>query len=391
MNILFLSLYFKPDLCAGSFRNTVLLEEVKKLLSKDDRIDIITSLPNRYASFSVEANEIEVSENCTIYRVKMPKHTNGMIDQIRSYSVYFRKAISLTKGKKYDLVYASSSRLFTAVLGSLLSRKKHCPLYLDIRDIFSDSMRDYFNDKPFIKYPGLFTVLQFEKFAFNRATHINLVSKGFASYFNKMYPKPNYSYFTNGIDDIFLENADKAQQNSQPTPPYIITYAGNIGSGQDLESMIPELAKKLGDKYKFIIIGDGGTKNILEERINLLHLKNVEIIKPVSRNELLVYYNKTDFFFTKLNILEKVALPSKVFEYGAYNKPIICAFSGFAHEFVENEVPNIILAEANDVDGLAERILSYNYKLEDRMNFKNKFARVNIMKEMARSILSIIQ
>ena len=43
-----------------------------------------------------------------------------------------------------------------------------------------------------------------EKYTFSHANHINLVSEGFKEYFNK-YKYPTFSYFTNGIDDIFLQ------------------------------------------------------------------------------------------------------------------------------------------------------------------------------------------
>lgn len=387
MNILFLSLYFEPDLCAGSFRNTTLFRLMIQMMGSNDHIDVITSLPNRYASFSIDAKEVEKGDTYTIHRIRMPKHDGAMIDQVKSYSVYFRNAILLTKQYKYDLVYASSSRLFTAVLGSYLARKNNCPLYLDIRDIFSDSFRDYFKGKPYIRWFGLYPILQFEKYAFNRAQHINIVSEGFANYF-KRYPQAVYSFFTNGIDDVFIENAHSTIYDVHL--PLIVTYAGNIGQGQELDKMIPQLARELGEDYLFRIIGDGGTKNLLEEELQKLSVTNVQLIKPVSRTELLRYYDETDFFFTKLNPVEKVALPSKIFEYGAYDKPIICALSGFANEFVRKNVSNIILSEADDVNTLAKEIRSYKYRNEDRKGFKQRFARTSIMKEMAMNVLSLL-
>lgn len=388
MKILFLSLYFEPDLCAGSFRNTSLFKQLLGKINEDDHIHVISSLPNRYASFSADAKQKEEGENYTIDRVNMPKHNGGMFAQIKSYSVYFKKAIELSKKHDYDLVYASSSRLFTAVLGSYIARRKNCPLYLDIRDIFSDSMRDYFNNKPLVKYPGLFTVMQFEKYAFNRAQHINIVSEGFATYF-KRYPKAGYSYFTNGIDDIFLESSN--EESGNPQVPYVITYAGNIGQGQELEIMVPQLAQKLGPSYEFQIIGDGGTRDLLDKAVSESGVTNVKILKPVPRKELIEIYKKTDFFFTKLNILEKVALPSKVFEYGAFDKPIICALSGYANEFVRKNVPNVILSEANDVDGLVEKIRNYQYRKEKRTEFVKKYSRGFIMDEMANDILKVVR
>ena len=55
MKVLFLTYYFEPDLCAGSFRNTSLLKALNcKLGESSDKIDVITTHPNRYDSYKVE-------------------------------------------------------------------------------------------------------------------------------------------------------------------------------------------------------------------------------------------------------------------------------------------------------------------------------------------------
>lgn len=69
---------------------------------------------------------------------------------------------------------------------------------------------------------------------FSKASHINLVSEGFKDYFSK-YKQPSYSYYTNGIDDVFLSAGAGKEENESLQKPMIVTYAGNIGSGQGLE------------------------------------------------------------------------------------------------------------------------------------------------------------
>lgn len=57
LRILVLSFYYYPDLCAGSFRCSALIEQLKKLAGTNYEIDVITTVPNRYASFPMEAPE----------------------------------------------------------------------------------------------------------------------------------------------------------------------------------------------------------------------------------------------------------------------------------------------------------------------------------------------
>lgn len=390
MNILFLSFYFEPDLCAGSFRNTPLFKELLNNIGDNDYIHVITTEPNRYSTFEASGLAEEVGENYKINRIAVPKHASGMLDQAKSFTVFYRNAFKLIEGEKFDLVYASSSRLFTAFLGRRCANKFKCPLFLDIRDIFVDTMKSIFANKKLIQIPAVMVLKQIEKYTFKNAAHINLVSEGFRGYFNK-YAKPKFTFYTNAIDVVFM-NA------GTPTPqpvnkPYIITYAGNIGSGQGLEKIIPEAAKLLGANYEFHIIGDGGARQKLETRLKELGVSNVKLMKPVARKELIAEYNASTFLFFHLNDLEafKKVLPSKMFEYGAFDKPIIAGVSGYAHDFVEKYVPNHILFKPTDVDDFVRQIKEYDLKFVERNEFKRNFSRKNINKELAKCILDTVR
>jgi len=381
--ILYLTFYFEPDLCAGSFRNSPLVKELAKQVDGEAEIDVVTTLPNRYSTFEADAPELENRGNYTIYRIAIPKHQSGMKDQVLSFRTYFKETKRLIKGKKYDLVVASSSRLFTAYLGYSIAHKLKVKLYLDIRDIFTDTLKDVLKN-PFLK-GGVLPVLNgIEQKVFNYATHINLISGGFKGYFAK-FKKPNYSAYPNGIDDVFL-NLPPSDKSLSPVKT--ITYAGNIGEGQGLSKIVPLAAKKLGEKYQFLIIGDGGAKQALLDELAALKVSNVEIKKPVKRNELLEIYKNSDFLFIHLNDYDafKKVLPSKVFELGAYDKPVIAGVAGFANNFIKENLSNVILFLPGDVDDMVSQLNSYTYHNEERTEFIRKFKRENINQEMAQSI-----
>jgi len=56
-----------------------------------------------------------------------------------------------------------------------------------------------------------------------------------------------------------------------------VLYAGNIGEGQGLHRIIPELAKKLEGRAVFRLIGDGERKMLLEQRLVESDCRNVEL------------------------------------------------------------------------------------------------------------------
>ena len=387
MRILFLSFYFEPDLCAGSFRNTALFQELRKQLPEDGFIYVLTTLPNRYKTYKASALAEEKGANYVIRRIGVPEHKGGMADQAKSFSAFYRESMRLVKGEHFDLVYASSSRLFTAFLGRRIADKMKCPLYLDIRDIFVDTMKDVLNRKPLLQKPVIAVAKMVERYTFSHATHINLVSEGFKEYF-KRYKTPSYSFFTNGIDDVFL-NVQRHKEQLQEPNPIIITYAGNMGSGQGLEKIVPQAAKLLGNRYLFRLIGDGGTKKVLQQKLKELEVTNVELLNPVPRNELLEYYAKSTFLFLHLNDLEafKKVLPSKLFEYGAFDNPIIAGVGGYAAQFIKEHLSNYILFKPTDVDDLVDRLKRFTIKYEVRTEFRERFARKAIMERMATDIL----
>ena len=100
-------------------------------------------------------------------------------------------------------------------------------------------------------------------------------------------------------------------------------------------------------------------------------------------------WNYSDFLLLHLNDLEafKKVLPSKLFEYAAFDKPIVAGVGGYASQFIQENLSNYILFAPTDVESMVEQILKFDGGGEKQGDFVKRFARKNIMKEMARSIL----
>lgn len=387
MRILILSFYFAPDLCAGSFRTTAFVENLKKQITRDDRVDIMTTMPNRYGSYSEEAKNFEqLEKNVEINRINLGTHKSGFLDQSKLFLKYAWQVIKLVKKReRYDVVYATSSRLMTAFLGSLIANKQKAKLYLDMRDIFTDTLESVFAKSKLRYIISLFK--RIEKYTVNSATHINLVSKGFEEYFKDINNNISYSFYTNGIDDVFL---DYDFTNQETNKKKIITYAGNIGEGQGLEKIVLNMAKKLGKDYEIHIIGDGGRKKALVE--NIRNIENIKLYDPVNRAKLLKIYKNSDILFLHLNDYEafKKVLPSKVFEYATTNKFIIAGVGGYAKEFIEENITDSIVFEPCNSDDFYEKFKKVE-SLEDinRSSFVEKFKRQNIMNKMAKEVYEV--
>lgn len=394
MKVLLLSFYFRPDLCAGSFRNTAFVESLQKKLPKGSCIDVITTLPNRYSSFDVDAPKDECIDGVRVKRVALPEHESGMIDQSRSYMTFALAVREHVANQSYDIVVASSSRLMTAALGAWVARRKNIPLYLDVRDIFVDTIKDVL---PRRLAPMMMVFFSWvERWTLMRANRLNVVSAGFLPYFEERYPAVSKVVFTNGIDDEFLTssatNGVVSGHDAGEKTIVNILYAGNMGEGQGLHNIIPALAKNMEGRATFRLIGDGGRKGRLEDAVRVAGCNNVLISQPVSRMELKEAYEKADVLFLHLNNYQafRKVLPSKLFEYGALGKPIWAGVAGYPAKFISEEMDNVAVFSPCDSDEAIQAFENLVIADTPRPSFVEKFSRRRIMDSMADDLLSLL-
>ena len=384
MRILILSFYYPPDLSAGSFRARSISEALASKMNPNDTLDIISTRPNRYASYSETAPETERHGSINIKRIFVPAHKSGMVDQSLAFLKYAKEAWKSTRGKNYDLVLATSSRLMTAFLGTKIAKRQNCPLYLDIRDIFTDTLKDVLAGSPLkLLLPGF---RRLERYTIRSAHCINLVSEGFGEYFKKISPDAHYTFFPNGIDEEFIKYDYNKNTVSKKK---LILYAGNIGEGQGLHKIIPSAATRLYEKYEFLIIGDGGMRGELEKQIRRSNAQNVTILDPVARKRLLKYYKDSDYLLLHLNNYAafKKVLPSKIFEYAATGKPILAGVSGYSRDFLVNNVDKVAVFDPCDVDGFVNAVSGISSTMASRQKFIDQYRRNSINTKMVENII----
>lgn len=359
----------------------------KALIEADPTLDleVLSTQPNRYVSFAVPADRIEERGRLSVHRFDLPRHSSGMQDQSRAFLSFARQVLWHVRDRRYDAVLATSSRLMTATLASLVARWKGLPLYLDVRDIFVDTIGDVFPARVTRWAARPLDLL--ERWTMSRARHINLVSEGFREYFAHRYPQVPVTFFTNGIDDEFI--GIEAGQSRKTSGATEVLYAGNIGEGQGLHLIVPELAQRLPN-FRFRIIGDGGRVAALRNEISSRGLGNVFLEPPVKRSELIAASLRSDILFLHLNdypAFRKV-LPSKLFEYGALGKPVWAGVAGYAAEFVRSEISNSAVFPPCDVEEAVRSLAGLRLVDTPRPAFVRRFSRREITNRLAADILA---
>jgi glycosyltransferase involved in cell wall biosynthesis len=389
VRLLVLSFYYEPDLCAGSFRTTAIVAALRERAPVGTQIDVLTTFPNRYRSFSGAAAAHDAAAGFEVRRIRLPLHRSDMWGQSRAFLTFAREALSHVAGRDYDLVFATSSRLMTAALGAWIARRKKALLYLDIRDLFVETISEVLPARA--AWPVRQVLAQVESWTVRHADRINLVSRGFESYYREHYSDRSLAWFTNGIDEEFLAPAPVARVRAAGDTRTIVLYAGNIGEGQGLHEVLPGLARALKARARFVVIGEGGRRAALESAIAVAGVDNVQLLAPIPRAELLDAYRAADVLFLHLGrhaAFEKV-LPSKLFEYAALAKPILAGVAGYPARFIREEIGNAAVFPPCDVAAGAVAFGSLQLVDRPRPEFVAKYARAHIARAMADDILSI--
>lgn len=389
--ILFLSFFYPPDLSAGSFRSVALIKALRAQLLADVQIDVLTTQPNRYQSFKRDAEPSETLEGLSIYRVLLAAHRGGVLAQAWSFLCFAWAVCRFVRGRQYDLVYATSSRLMTAFLGALVAAAKGARLYLDIRDIFVETLQGVFTSPVWRPAVWLFGVV--EGWTIRRADIVNLVSPGFLPYFNSRYPNTHFSVFSNGVDCEFAQPPGDRHESTAANEPLRVIYAGNIGDGQGLQHILPALALRLAGRVQFQIVGDGSCALQLRDALLQSGAENVEWLDPVPRKKLKVLYQQADMLFLHLNDVPafRRVLPSKLFEYAATGKPIWAGVSGYAAAFINREVANAAVFSPCDTEQAVCSFEQLSLACVDRSAFIERYARVRIMRAMAQDVVSLLE
>jgi glycosyltransferase involved in cell wall biosynthesis len=389
MRILILSFYYPPDIGPGALRAKSIVDSLIKEGPSDLKVDVITTMPNRYQSLNVSALKFEEFSKVSINRITIPKHKNGIFDQVKAFIYFSLNTQKLIFKKKWDIIIATSARLMTASLAVWIAKHTKSKIYLDIRDLFTDTIEDVFKNNYIRIFLWLFCKL--EKWTFQSANMLNIVSPGFLEYIKKIAPHIPISTFTNGVDEIFLKK-DFLREQVRAKP--LILFTGNIGDGQGLHKILPKASNELKD-IQFRLIGDGSALKLLINNDKFNQQNNIEVLKPILRDKLLNEYQKADILFLHLNnykAFQKV-LPSKIFEYASTGKPILAGVSGYAAKFLSENIKGVEIFNPCDVDSMKVglRKLLNGPRFIERSDFCFQYSRKKIMQNLAKDILSLSQ
>jgi len=386
MNIFLITQYFPPEIGASASRWG---DYTDIMLSQGHKVTVLCEMPNypygkMFPGYNNKwiAREV-VSENYTIIRsATIANDRSTSIKKLLHYIYFaFSATINAFKVKNYDLLIISSPPLFVGLVGVLMHKFKKKEYWLDVRDLWPESIASLVSGKKSYYYR---IGKKIESLVYENAKGIIMPVPGFKKYFNK-HPeskeKPKIE-LKNGISNKLFKEIDRS--NISIEKRFIVIYSGNFGLAQGLNSIINSAEILKDYPIDFVMIGAGVKKDELIHLVNKKELDNISFYDPVERNELIKWIKKASVCLVPLkkDKLFKHALPSKMFEYMACSRPVICN-DGEAGDLIKNSQSGRVISPEQPI--LISEAILYYYNNREKIKSHGlngyAFIKKNMIKE----------
>ncbi len=356
MHIVFLSHYFPPEVNAPASRT---YENAKRWVKQGAEVTVITCVPNHpngvvYPGYANRLRQWEEKEGIRILRVKTYLSANkGFFKRIINYiSFMFSSILMSTQVRNVDIVASTSPQFFCGLSGYFISKLKKCPWVLEIRDLWPESIIAV----GALKQGTITMVLKaIETFMYKKADHIVSVTKSFKKYIEGRGKRSDLiTIVTNGADmDQFKgfkgDNPIIEQWGLQDK--FVVSFIGTHGMAHGLDTVL-RAAVILKDRteIRFMLVGDGATKQNLAQKKKSLGLDNILMIGQQPKKHMPAFIAASDACMVLLckSDLFKTVIPSKIFEIMAMERPIIHGVEGESKQIIEAANCGICIEPENE-------------------------------------------
>ncbi len=364
-HVLFVTPYYPPEKTPPAIRISGIS---KGLLKRGYQVTVLTTFPNFPSG--IVASEYrgkvitrEVDDGIHVVRVWSYITPNkGFLRRILAQLSF--GCIAPLLGWKYigrpDIIIVESPPLFNAIGGRLLAWGKHCPFIFTVADLWPDTAIELgvLRNPLFIRLARLLERSTYQKARFIWAVTAGIRERLVAS----GVPAERVFLLTNGVDTTQFKPMPQAQARAQLgwDNRFTILYAGTHGLAQGLSTVLDAAAQlKWQPNIRFVFAGDGAAKADLVAQAREQELLNVSFIDPVPHEQMPVLLAAADACLVPLRRLPlfEGALPSKMYEVMACERPVLLGVDGEARRLAEQQAGAAIYVEPENVDSLASAIL----------------------------------
>jgi len=403
MKILIVTQNFYPE----NFKINDLCLELTK---RGHELTILTGKPNYpkgkfYEGYTFFSKHNEYYHGAKVIRVPVFPRGKGLgIELFLNYIsfAFFGSIFAFFHNKRYNFSFVFSVSPITAAIPGIIHKIIYgTKLVLWVQDLWPESVEvtGRLKSNNIKKY-----LLNLVKFIYGKSDEIFISSMLMKeSISEKLDPNKNIDikYMPNWAEDTFYHNVSdpKKYQNIMPYG-FKIMFAGNIGSGQDISSILKAASKlKNNSNIKIIFVGDGSLKNYLIDQIANLKLKKiVYYVGSFPIEEMVHLYCHADMMLLSLRneLIYSHTVPGKFQSYLASKNPVIAMINGEVSRIIKKSGCGIVV-NAGDYNALASELIklstletsSFDEMGENGFNYyQNNFKKNNIVDYFLQSLNS---
>ncbi|MCO8166584.1 glycosyltransferase family 4 protein [Pseudomonas sp. 21LCFQ02] len=261
--------------------------------------------------------------------------------------------------RRPDVVLASSPPIFPMFSTWLVCKLRGIPLVLEVRDLWPESAVQM----GILRNRLLISVMSWmERLLYNQAVRIVALTTGIRDdIVARGWPAEKLQVVTCGVDrDMLFTDLPAGQRIRRQLgwqDCHIVLYLGAMGEANNLDVVLDAARQSHGKPVRYLLIGDGMRKPCIQARAQALGLDNVLILPPIPKDQARAYINAADLcVVTLLDIpLFRGAIPTKLLDYMACARPVLCGVAGEAGQIVKAAGAGLNFS-ANDGQHLAELI-----------------------------------
>ncbi len=342
----------------------------KGLVANDVKVTVVAGLPH-YPTGNIPKNyrgKPLVIENIGKIRVIRtfvpPLASKGFANRfILSISFAVSSTFGLFFTGKLNGVFASYPNILSIFPALVYKCLNWCPIILDVNDLWPEAIEDVG-----VLESGFFRRLAgfIAKIAYLSADNITLISSSYTDTITGKYHirRNKVTVVPAGVD------LDTFSFTPQPVPDgmFKVLYVGAFSPAYNFEQILKAAKLLEGEvKIRIFLQGGGEMASNLAKEIGEMGLSNVMLTeKIVPREEVAKLMAGADALLLPLSGLENVekGLSSKLYEYQASGRPIICCSSGESGRYVQRTKSGIVI-RPGDHRALAKAVL-YIYKNRER-------------------------
>jgi len=401
MHILFLTDNFVPEANAPATRT---FEHARCWRALGHRVTVVTGVPNfptgkaqpPYRNKLFQRETIEGIEVRRVWTFLAPN--TGVVWRSLDFLSFAISGFFGGLGVAPDVIVATSPQLLTGLAGKWLARVKRKPWVFEVRDLWPDSILAVGAMRNNLEIRLLRRI---EKSLYRSANRIVTVSNALSARLAAGgVPEAKLAVVTNGVNPLRFSprSKDPALLSSlRLEGKFVVGYVGSLGAAHGLDTALDAAAALSGTDIHFLFVGAGARHRELRERAAALKLTNVTFTGVVPGDNVPTYLALCDVALVTLRRapLFRAAIPSKIFEAAAMEKPVLLAVEGVAADIIAAYDAGLCIAPENS-EAMAAGIL----KLRNHPGFRERlktgcrklaqdFDRAALAEKMLREIVRV--